>query len=60
MHGTHCFPDTDTNAHDQGENPQPLYSASFLATDLWESAPSDQDKVFLDLWQSHLECVEDK
>src|SRR5215212_7763928 len=33
VHGTHVFP--DTNAHDQGEHPQPLYSVRFSARELW-------------------------
>src|SRR4051812_38359262 len=33
LHGTHVFP--DTNAHGLGEQPQPLYSVRFEATELW-------------------------
>src|SRR5262245_42155253 len=32
-HGVHVFP--DTNAHDRGEHPQPLYSVRFDARELW-------------------------
>jgi nitrile hydratase len=56
LHGTHCFP--DTNAHGLGENPQPLYSVAFNATELWGASASDRDLVHLDLWQSYLKCVE--
>ena len=32
-HGCHVFP--DSNAHDLGENPQPIYAVAFKAADLW-------------------------
>jgi len=32
LHGTHVFP--DSNAHRKGEAPQPLYTVSFLASDI--------------------------
>ena len=51
-HGIHVFP--DTNAHGQGEQPQPLYSVRFDARELWgESAESNQ-AVHIDLWESYL------
>jgi len=53
LHGTHCFP--DTNAHSQGENPQPLYSVAFSATELWGSHAPPQDRLFVDLWEDYLE-----
>ena len=55
LHGTHCFP--DTNAHSQGENPQPLYSVAFSATELWGSQAPPQDRLFIDLWEDYLEPV---
>ena len=53
LHGNHVFP--DSNAHSAGEAPQPLYTLSFAASDLWEDAESDLDQVMLDLWHSYLE-----
>ena len=53
LHGNHVFP--DSNAHGAGEAPQPLYTLSFAASDLWEDAESDLDQVMLDLWHSYLE-----
>jgi nitrile hydratase subunit beta len=51
-HGVHVFP--DTNAHGEGEQPQPLYSVRFDARELWgESAESNQ-VVHIDLWESYL------
>ena len=56
LHGTHVFP--DSSAHGQGENPQPLYSVAFTATELWGPAASQRDRLFIDLWEDYLEPVE--
>ena len=53
VHGTHVFP--DTNAHGQGEHPQPLYSVRFSAQELWGEAAEPKQSVNLDLWESYLE-----
>ena len=53
VHGTHRFP--DTTAHEKGENPQPLYSVRFHATELWGSSASIKDSLFIDLWEDYLE-----
>jgi nitrile hydratase subunit beta len=53
IHGAHVFP--DSNAHFQGENPQHLYSVRFSARELWGSAASARDAVYIDLWEEHLE-----
>ena len=55
-HGTHVFP--DTNAHDEGENPQPLYSVCFAATELWGADAPRQDRLYIDLWEDYLEPIE--
>lgn len=55
LHGTHVFP--DSNAHGQGEAPEPLYAVAFAARDLWPQAEHPNDEVVLDLWQSYLEPV---
>ena len=56
-HGTHVFP--DTNAHGDGENPQPLYNVRFAATELWGPEASAHDGIYLDLWEDYLERVEE-
>ena len=54
-HGSHVLP--DSNAHYLGEAPEPLYSVSFAAKDLWGAAENVEDEVVLDLWQSYLEIA---
>ena len=51
LHGFHAFP--DTAAHDQGENPQPLYCVRFEADELW--GVKRKDCVYIDLWEDYLE-----
>ena len=51
-HGGHILP--DSHAHFKGEAPEPLYTVSFLASDLFAAANS-RDEIRLDLWQSYLE-----
>lgn len=53
-HGTHVLP--DTNAHDEGENPQPLYSVRFEAAELWGPTAPQRDHLYLDLWEDYLEA----
>jgi nitrile hydratase len=57
IHGTHVFP--DTNAHSLGENPQPLYSVAFSATELWGPAANGRDRLYIDLWEDYLEPAAD-
>ncbi len=52
-HGGHVFP--DTNAHDQGENPQHLYTVRFAARELWGNQANPKDAMHADLWESYLE-----
>lgn len=52
VHGVFVFP--DTNAHGQGESPQPLYSVRFRARELWGDAAEPNAHVNLDLWESYL------
>jgi nitrile hydratase beta subunit len=56
VHGTHVFP--DTFAHDQGENPQPLYNVKFAACELWGSDAPRHDYVYVDLWEDYLVGVD--
>ena len=51
-HGIHVFP--DTNAHGQGEQPQPLYSVRFDARELWGESAEPNQTVHIDLWESYL------
>lgn len=57
IYGTHVFP--DTVAHDQGENPQPLYNVCFEALELWGSAKPSQDNLHIDLWEDYLEPLQE-
>tara|TARA_B100000029_G_C17215472_1_gene829718 strand:- start:26 stop:637 length:612 start_codon:yes stop_codon:yes gene_type:complete len=51
--GTHVFP--DQNAHNYGENPQPLYTVEFQSHELWTATCEDErDSVYLDLWEPYL------
>ena len=52
-HGGHVFP--DTNAHQQGEAPQHLYTVAFPARELWGRDASARDEICADLWESYLE-----
>jgi len=52
-HGAHVFP--DSNAHGGGENPQHLYTVSFVAQELWGDAAEPNDSILLDLWEPYLE-----
>jgi nitrile hydratase len=56
LHGCHVFP--DTAAHDQGENPQPLYTVRFEASELWGENVTRRDSVQIDLWESYLRPLE--
>ena len=52
-HGVFVFP--DTNAHYLGEKPQHVYSVRFAARELWGQQASQQDSVYLDLWDDYLD-----
>ena len=52
LHGTHVLP--DSNAHDLGEAPEPLYAVRFAANELWAHPEHPDDQVILDPWQSYL------
>lgn len=57
VHGAFVFP--DTNAKDEGENPQPVYNVRFAATELWgpEANGAGPEAVHFDLWQPYLEAA---
>ena len=54
-HGVYLFP--DTNARNEGEHRQHVYSVRFAARDLWGEQASPHDYVHLDLWDDYLEHV---
>jgi nitrile hydratase len=55
--GVFVFP--DTNAHHAGTKPQPCYSVSFDARELWGKSAnaSSRDRVLMDLWEDYLEPI---
>lgn len=56
LHGNHVLP--DSNAHFDGEAPEPLYAVEFDASTLWDGDAEDTgDCMVLDLWQNYLESV---
>ncbi len=57
IHGNHAFP--DTAAHDQGENPNPLYGVRFEAQELWGENVTRKDSVYIDLWEDYLQPLDD-
>jgi len=56
VRGVYDFP--DTKAHGRGEHPQPVYSVRFAARELWGDAASPKDTLYIDLWESYLDPVE--
>jgi nitrile hydratase subunit beta len=56
-HGIFFTP--DTVAHDLGEKPQPLYSVSFAARELWGPDAPAADTMRVDIWDEFLEKVRD-
>jgi nitrile hydratase len=55
-HGAHVLP--DSNGHNLGEAPEPLYAVSFVSDALWgKGSIGGDDEVVADLWQSYLEAL---
>jgi nitrile hydratase subunit beta len=52
-HGVFVF--ADTNAMNQYRKPQHCYSVRFNAQELWGPAASARDRVYIDLWDDHLD-----
>lgn len=50
--GVCTFPNSE--AMGKGEQPQPLYTVRFEASDLWGSSARGRDAVMIDLWEDHL------
>jgi nitrile hydratase subunit beta len=53
VHGAHVFP--DVNAHEQGEQPQWLYTICFSGRELWGEQADPTISVSIDAWESYLE-----
>ena len=54
VRGCYVFP--DTNAHRQGEQPQPMYTVSFEGIELWGPSSEPRERVYIDLWESYLDA----
>lgn len=52
-HGVFVF--ADSNALEQGEQPQHVYSVRFTARELWGPAAPATVAVHIDLWDAHLD-----
>lgn len=53
VHGAHVYP--DSNAHFQGEAPQPLYTVKFSGTELFGADADPNLTVSIDAWEPYLE-----
>ena len=51
-HGAHIFADASAQGIEEAQH---IYSVVFEARDLWAEAENNNDRVFLDLWESYLE-----
>lgn len=54
-HGVFIF--ADTNAMGLGKKPQHVYSVRFTACELWGAEASARDRVYVDLWDDHLDAA---
>jgi nitrile hydratase len=52
--GGFVFP--DSNAHGEGEQPQPLYTVRFAARELWGADAEPGTSVYVDLFEPYLEA----
>lgn len=55
QHGTHVYP--DTNARFEGEQPQPLYTVRFEATELFGKDADIGHSVSIEAWEPYLESA---
>ena len=53
VHGAHVYP--DTNAHGGGEQPRPLYTVRFAATELFGDDAEPGQTVSIDAWEPYLD-----
>jgi nitrile hydratase len=54
-HGVYVFP--DTLGERIGTNPQHVYSVRFAARELWGTTVAENDALFIDLFDEHLEPI---
>ena len=47
----------DTNAHFEGESPEPVYAVRFEAQEIWGDAAEPDTAVIVDLFESYLEVA---
>lgn len=52
-HGAHVFP--DSNAHFEGEDPKPLYTIAFAASELYGADADPHLTVNIEAWEPYLE-----
>jgi nitrile hydratase subunit beta len=57
FHGIDTLP--DANAHGRGPAAEPLYSVRFAASELWGESAEGPGSVYIDLWESYLEPLEE-
>ena len=51
-HGAHIFADSSARGDEYAQH---IYSVMFEARELWPEAQNNNDRVYLDLWESYLE-----
>jgi nitrile hydratase len=51
-HGPEIYPDSSYAG--LGDDPKPVYTVGFSATDLWGEKGNPQDTVYVDLWEPYL------
>ena len=55
VHGVFSF--NDSNSRGEGEQPQYVYSVAFTMRELWGPEGSATDRLYLDLWDAHLDSA---
>jgi nitrile hydratase len=49
------YPFADTNAHKQGENPEPTYAVRFEGKEIWGDSAEPNTSVTVDLFESYMD-----
>ena len=52
-HGMQILPEASARGERRKEH---LYTVAFIASELWSEATDRKDKIYVDLWESYLEC----
>jgi nitrile hydratase beta subunit len=50
----------EAHAHGRGESPETLYTVAFDAREVWGEQAETAERLYLDLWESHLEPLKAK